>query len=137
MRKRLTAPFLVFVLLAISTLPFNGCTGFLDFRGYAYEWTNAPSGSTSVIIQADTLPEGAEVRPLSGVMVDANDEDQSHPFQMVSNPDGEFHKALTVELREDIIVNVNQPGYDRASLQFEVSKNKYFYSLIVLLVPKK
>jgi hypothetical protein len=137
MRKRLTAHFLVFVLLAIFTLPFNSCTGFLDFRGYAYEWTNAPSGSTSVIIQAEKLPEGTQVRPLSGVTVDANDEDQSHPFQMVSDTEGEFHKSLTVELHEDIIVNVNHPGYTRASLQFDVSKDKYFYSLIVLLVPNK
>jgi hypothetical protein len=134
--KKVPALLLIFMLLSALTLPAGGCTGYLDFRGFVYEWTNAPSGSTSVIIQSDTLPDGYQVKPLAGVTVDANDEDQSHPFTMVSNAEGEFHKGLTVELHEDIIVNVNHPGYLPGRLQFDVFKEKYFYSLIVLLVQR-
>jgi len=36
---------------------------------------------------------------------------------------------------EDIIIKVDQPGFKPAELQFDVDKDTYFYSLIVLLVP--
>lgn len=137
MRKKIITSCLGFILVASLALPFYSCTGYLDFRGHVYEWTNAPAGRTSEIIEADELPDGVQVKPISGVTVEANDEDESHPFQMVSDAEGEFHKGLTVEFSEDIIVKVNHPGYGRASLQFDVDKDKYFYSLIVLLVPEK
>ncbi len=135
MKNRTLVLFLVLVLIAIPMASVNGCTGYSDFAGYVYEWTNAPAGSTSLIIEAEELPQGYEVKPLEGVVVDANDEDESHPFIMTSREDGYFHKGLTVEFQEDIIVKVNHPGYQRANLQFDVHKDKYFYSLIVLLVP--
>jgi hypothetical protein len=136
MKKRILEFFLGLMLLASLVIPAGGCTGYLDFAGYVYEWTNAPPGSTSRIVETEEIPEGYQVKPLAGVTVDANDEDQSHPFTMVSNAEGKFHQGLTVELQEDVIVKVNHPGYSRATLQFDVHKERYFYSLIVLLVPE-
>ncbi len=136
-KNRFALLLLSLILLVSLALPFSSCTHYLDFAGYVYEWTNATAGETSTIIEADKIPEGYQVKPLPGITVDANDEDESHPFKMVSNEQGYFHKALTVEIQEDIIAKVNQPGYSRATVQFDVHKDKYFYSLIVLLVPGK
>ena len=133
--SRIALPFLCLILSTVLVLPFSSCQTYLDFAGYAYEWTNAPAGAASKIIEADRVPEGYQVKPLEGVTVDAEDKDGSHPFQMVSNELGYFHKALYVEIQEDIIAKVNYPGYNNTILQFGVHKDRYFYSLIVLLVP--
>ena len=135
MKNRTLALILALILITVPVIAFGGCTSYLDFSGYAYEWTNAPAGTQSMIIEADKLPEGYEVKPIVGVAVEANDEDKSHPFIMVSGNDGYFHKGLTVEVAEDIIIKVDQPGFKPAELQFDVDKDTYFYSLIVLLVP--
>jgi len=64
MKNRTLALILALALLAVPVTMFNGCTSYLDFSGYAYEWTNAPAGTQSMIIEADKLPEGYEVKPI-------------------------------------------------------------------------
>ena len=135
MKYRKPGLFLVLVILAASVLPASGCTGYADFAGHAYVWTNAPAGSASQFLEAEDVPEGYEVRPLEGVTITANDKDGSHPFTMVSNADGYFHENLTVEFQEDVIMKVNHPGYKPVTLQFDVHKDRYFYTVVLLLVP--
>jgi hypothetical protein len=134
MKQRALA--LVMSVLVLSLLT-AGCTSYVDFSGSVYEWVNAPPGAKTVVYYGETPPSDYQLAPLEGARVFIEDEDHSHKFTMEAGTNGSFHLGTTVELAEDVIIDVSKSGYQGATRQISIDDDVYFYKFVVLLIPAR
>ncbi len=133
MKYRLFALIAIVIMLA---LPAAACKSYVDMSGYVYIWVNAPPGAVSQVSYSKTPPVGQEVVPLKGAKVVLEDDDKSHRFELATNAEGYFHIGTTVELDEDMNIDVEAQGYLEAHGKFDVIADESFYYFVILLVPE-
>jgi hypothetical protein len=119
-------------LLAVTVLP-GGCTSYLDMYGYVYAWRNAPAASASLILQTQDMPSDYDIEPLAGAVITLEQGGQT--VSVASIEDGYFHLGQPARGQQDIVVQVEAPGYKMARLELAATEGKYFYPFSVLLAP--
>jgi hypothetical protein len=99
---------IVLLVLTAATIPFVKplfIDGHIEVTGTVFEWTNPPSGQSTLVLWSENLPEGVEVVPLAGAAVtvfhardhakEAIDESKNWRNDAVTDQSGSFSTSST------------------------------------------